>query len=97
MELHRLEREMPLLAGGGIHREIFPENIDPDNFKRDVSIFAAYIMEFLCRDVIPLDFSRTAERILAVLQSWQEKSCGLLNLEREVRLGRTSEENSGGT
>lgn len=63
-----------------------PENIDPDNFKRDVSIFAAYIMEFLCRDVIPLDFSRTAERILAVLQSWQEKSCGILKLEREVRL-----------
>ena len=62
------------------------DNVDPENFKRDASVFCAYIMEFLTRDVLPLDYLKTAEEINAELKRWGDKAAGRFDLSREIRM-----------
>lgn len=65
------------------------EQVDPENFKRDASVFCAYIMEFLTRDVLPLHFVRTAEEILEALEEWAVKAEGVFDLSRELWMAHT--------
>ncbi len=60
------------------------ENIDADNFKRDTLIFATYILQFLTREIIPLNFVKTAEEINLSIIKWKEKAEGKFDLSSSV-------------
>lgn len=62
------------------------EQVDPACFKRDASIFCAYIMEFLTRDVLPLNFLKTAEEIKEALEEWAVKAKGFFDLSQELEM-----------
>lgn len=62
------------------------EQVDPEYFKRDASVFCAYIMEFLMRDALPLNFLRTAEEITEALEEWTVKAEGLFDLSQELKM-----------
>lgn len=61
-------------------------NVDPENFKRDASVFCTYIMEFLTREAIPLDFAKTAEEISVTLKSWAKRAEGRFDLSHEIKM-----------
>lgn len=62
------------------------DNVDSENFKRDASVFCAYIMEFLIRDILPLDYLKTAEEIKDALERWGDMAGGRFDLSREITM-----------
>ena len=57
------------------------DKIDPDNLKRDASIFANYIMYYLCNRVVDLDFRMAIAEIREGLLAWQEKAGDQFDLQ----------------
>lgn len=61
-----------------------PENVDPDNLRRDAGIFAEYTLQFLTRPLLPLNYAATMEEITQELKNWQKKAGTVADLQDAI-------------